>query len=395
MKKMLAYMYSALVAAAALLSAPQVGNAKTALYDTTSLAQLVTQTGELIQKLYESRQQWLLKQEHRLNELDLIIIRKVPLPGEPSYVEALEEKLRILEALRVEEENFQLQLLRLRYTKGLELIKLLYEKVLSLDHHFSSIQTFQQINALSNPNNYPAFQQNRAMVEERLKKKGGGVRLPALFQGNPLLSATFSIVTTLLAEGDNAQKEKEFDQIACIMDFTVRMNADLNTIYYETEFLKNNNQSLKDDCLALFTEYTKPINYLVQLDKCRKNDDWDAVMDAIDKTFKEIGANATDPVKSKVSMKQQVNLEFSMNRLLDYMDKYSVFVNDGEKYYRKFNVIVSNYQNESVCAGQIPASFSDLKKDIDSSIDKFNNSYKLTELKGSKLKDLLYGLPEN
>ncbi len=369
--------------------------AKGAYYDSTSLKNLVIQTSEHMKRLNDSHQKWLYDQEIRLNELDLIIIRKTPLPGEPSYVEALEQKLKIIEALRVDEESFQLQLLRLRYTKGLELIKLLYEKVLSLDHHFSSIQTFQQINALSNPNNYPAFQQNRAVMEERLKKKGGGIRLPALFQTNPLLSATFSIVSTLFAEGDNAQKEKEFEQISCIMDFTVRMNADLNTIYYETEFLKNSNQSLKEDCLALFTEYTKPIDYLVQLDKCRKNDDWDAVVDAIDKTFKDIGTNAADPVKSKICMKQQVNLEFSMNRLLDYMDKYSVFVNEGEKYYRKFNVIVSNYQNEGACAGQIPASFSDLKKDIDSSIDKFNNSYKLSELKGSKLKDLLYGLPEN
>jgi hypothetical protein len=395
MKNIRTFLFNAYVTGMLLFACSEVAMAKATLYDSTSLARLVIQTNELVQTMHASHQLWLLNQDRRLNELDLIIIRKTPLPGEPSYVEALEEKLRILESLRVDEESFQLQLLRLRYTKGLELIKLLYEKVLSLDHHFSSIQTFQQINTLSNPNSYPAFQQNRAIVEERLKKKGGGVRLPALFQSNPLLSATFSIVATLFSEGDNAQKEKEFDQIACIMDFTVRMNADLNTIYYETEFLKNNNQSLKDDCMALFTEYTKPINYLVQLDKCRKNDDWDAVMDAIDKTFKDISVNASDPVKSKVSMKQQVNLEFSMNRLLDYMDKYSVFVNEGEKYYRKFNVIVSNYQNETACAGQIPASFSDLKKDIDSSIDKFNNSYKLTELKGSKLKDLLYGLPEN
>jgi hypothetical protein len=363
-------------------------------FDTISLAGLVKNTHELIIELNQSHQQWLGEQETRLNYLDLIIIRKAPLPGQPSYVEALEEKLKIIESLRLDEENFQLQLLRLRYTKGLDLIKLLYEKVLSLDHHFSSIQTFQQINALSNPNSYPIFTQNRAAVEERLKKKGG-VRLPALFQTNPLLSATFSIVSTLFADGDNSQKEKELDQVACIMDFTVRMNADLNTIYYETEFLKSNNQSLKEDCLALFIEYTKPINYLVQLDKCRKEDDWDSVTDAIEKTFKEIGLNIADPVKSKISMKQQVNLEFSMNRLLDYIDKYSAFVNEAEKYYRKFNVIVSNYHNESNCAGQIPQSFTDLKKDIDLSIEKFNNSYKLSELKGSKLKDLLYGLPEN
>jgi len=89
--------------------------------------------------------------------------------------------------------------------------------------------------------------------------------------------------------------------------------------------------------------------------------------------------------------KKQVNLEFAVDRLLDYINKYSTFVAQGEKYYQKFKSIIDNYENKVSCADKLPRQFEDLKKDIDISIEKFNNSYNLTELKGSKLKDLLYG----
>ncbi|MEZ4920687.1 MAG: hypothetical protein R2792_16420 [Saprospiraceae bacterium] len=364
-------------------------------YDTTAMGILLFQTNEEINTLRSDYAEWMAQQTKRLNELDLILISKTPYPGQPTYVQALEEKLSIMERMAEEEESLAVQLLRLRYTKGLEIIKLLYEKVLSLDHHFSSIQTFQQVNAMANPNSYPAFQQNRTLMEERMKKKGGNLELPAILKSNPYLSATFSIASIFFSDADNNQKEKDLDQISCILDFTVRMNNDLNLIYYETEYLRQNNETLKEDCLDLFAEYTKPIGYFVPLDQCRKEDDWDAVSDAIDRVFKSIDAGSgTDPIKRRDAMKAQVNLEFSLNRLLDFIDKYSVFVGSGEKYYKKFLVIVTNYNNETECLGQLPRQFTDLKKDIEISIEKFETSYKLSELKGSKLKDLLYGLPE-
>jgi hypothetical protein len=89
--------------------------------------------------------------------------------------------------------------------------------------------------------------------------------------------------------------------------------------------------------------------------------------------------------------KKQVNLEFSVDRLLDYINKYSTFVTSGEKYYQKFKGIVSSYENQVKCADKLPRQFADLQKDIDISIEKFNNSYNITELKGSKWKDLIYG----
>lgn len=45
----------------------------------------------------------------------------------------------------------------LRYLKGLQIIKLLYEKMFSLDHHFSDVSTLRDVNKISIPNNYSEF----------------------------------------------------------------------------------------------------------------------------------------------------------------------------------------------------------------------------------------------
>jgi hypothetical protein len=191
--------------------------------------------------------------------------------------------------------------------------------------------------------------------------------------------------------GENKEKEQEISKISCIMDFTVRMSADLNTINHETGFLRDHNKTLKEESLRLFDDYVEVLNYNTPLDRCRKSDDWDKILELLDQYVAEMEATLKKAPNDKSIYKKQVNLEFAVDRLLDYIDKYSTFVAQGEKYYQKFKSIVNNYENQANCADKLPRQFEELKKDIDISIEKFNNSYNLTELKGSKLKDLLYG----
>ena len=101
-----------------------------------------------------------------------------------------------------------------------------------------------------------------------------------------------------------------------------------------------------------------------------------------------------DPANNYIAYKKKVDLEFSIDRLLQFMNKYNVFISSGEKYYQKFKTILNNYANDSVCESQLPHQFSDLKEDIDHSIIKFNEAYNISELRGSKLKDLMYGLTD-
>lgn len=308
-------------------------------------------------------------------------------------VELLLQKIDLQESMQTAEVLYDLNMERVRYEKGIELIKMMYEKILGLDHHFTSLQTYQSISQMSNPSSYPEFQKAKDVMQSRLKKNNA-VRLPGLLMTNPFLSASFSLVSSLVGDGQTKDKEEDLEKIACILDFTVRMNSDLSLIYYETEYLKESNRALKEDCLLLFDKYSKVVDYNVSLDKCRKTDDWEVLDEKLNIFISDLEAAAAlnDPTLNQKVHKGVVNVEFAVDQMLDFLDKYSTFINQGEKYYQKFHVIVSSYENEVQCAGKLPHQFSTLKKDIDFSIERFNEAYNIAELKGSRLKDLLYGM---
>ncbi len=298
---------------------------------------------------------------------------------------------------KLEDENqmvfleFQSEFSKLRYKKGIDLIKIIYEKILGLDHHFTSLQTHQNISMLSNPNSFPEFLNAKNVIKDKIGKKQA-IKLPSIFESNPFVSLTFSLVGSFLGTGDKKNREKDLEKISCILDFTVRMNADLKVVYYESEFLTSSNQTLKEECLSLFKDYTKVIDYKVSLLECRKEDDWENVYESLDNYILELDDILKDPEKIKKAYKVQMDIEFAIDRLLKFIDKYNAFISQGEKYYQKFQTILNNYSNESVCQSQLPHQFNDLKKDVANSISKFDEAYNISELKGSKLKDLIYGI---
>ena len=87
----------------------------------------------------------------------------------------------------------------------------------------------------------------------------------------------------------------------------------------------------------------------------------------------------------------EIDLVFSTQRVAEFISKYSNFITQGMQYYQKFDNIVSSYENEAVCQAQLPRQFSELKFDIKTTIEKFNNTYNLPEIQGSRLKHLLFG----
>ncbi|MCG8328917.1 MAG: hypothetical protein MI974_14590 [Chitinophagales bacterium] len=309
------------------------------------------------------------------------------------YVKTLNRKVELIEKIKYEEEVLGVELTKLRYKKGLEIIRLLYEKVLGLDHHFSSLQTYQNITSLSNPNAYPEYQNSKAVLERQLKKENS-LQLPLLLETNPYLSPAFSLITSVLGTGNKMQRENELDNISCILDFTARMNSELATIYYETEYLRESNVTLKEECVDLFEEYVEVVRYHTPLDVCRREDDWDKVYEALDTYITDLETEIAEDPHSSKAIKLQVELEFAVDRLINFINKYNAFIEQGAKYYQKFEVIISNYPNEEECKAKLPIEFDALKRDINYSIDRFNEAYDISALRGSKLKDLLYGFSE-
>ncbi len=312
-------------------------------------------------------------------------------------LQVLSRKLEVREELELLEEEYGVELTKNRYKKGLAIIKLLYEKILDLDHHFSTLRTQQSIANLTNPNTYPEFQQAKKVLKQKMERsKVNWLSLPSLLESNPYISGAFSLISSILGNNEKRQgsSEESLDEIACIMDFTIRMYADLNTIYYETEFLRQSNEALKEECIKLFGEYVEVVDYHTPLPICRNEDDWEKITESLNAITEKIKNEIIeDAGKGQTSaFKKQVDLEFSVDRLLTFIENYNALVSQGEKYYHKFEKILSNYSNEA-CIQQLSSQYeyTDIQHDVQNSIRKFKEAYNISELKGSKLKSLLYG----
>ena len=302
-------------------------------------------------------------------------------------IDLLIEKDLLQEAKFLLLQSLNADVSKIRYLKGLELIKILYDKVLGLDHHFASVRTFSEINKISNPNNYPEFGKLKDILKDKKDKKTG-IDLTSLL-GSNIVASVVNIFSNINGSSlSKEDKEKELQAVECVLDFTLRMHNDLNLIYFETSFLQAANDEIKKDIELMFKDYTKPIEYIATLPDCRNNDDWDSLKEKLEK-YNQTLAATTD--KDKIN-KMQINLESSIDRLLQFIAKYNNFIDDGVKFYQKFKTILNSYENEKQCESKLPIEYKKLKTDIDIAIGKFNIAYKPVEINGSKMKEVLYGI---
>jgi len=55
--------------------------------------------------------------------------------------------------------------------------------------------------------------------------------------------------------------------------------------------------------------------------------------------------------------KMQVNLEFPIDRLLQFIGQYNNFIDQGGKFYEKFKIILNSYENEKQCETKLPLEY--------------------------------------
>ncbi len=296
------------------------------------------------------------------------------------------QKYRLSEQL--EELTFQeeFEISKVRYVKGLQVVKILYEKVLSLDHHFASTRTFHEINKLSNPNSFQSFSSIRQYLDEH-KKRNSGIQLPELLEGNIFASFAEILINISGSDLNKDQKEDNLKEIQCIMDFSLRMYNDLHLIYFETSFLEASNADIKSSIENLFKDYTKSIGYAGELSNCRLLDDWEGVEEELDEYI-------TEALNEDIMKKSEllVNLKFPIDRLVQFINQYNNFIDEGKKYYQKFDIILSSYENYDLCKAELPIEFDRLKSDMNLAVEKFAIAYKPVEINGSRMKEILYGL---
>ncbi|MDC7994711.1 hypothetical protein [Altibacter sp. HG106] len=353
---------------------------------------------QLLEELDRSIDEVRLAYQQKQNTLRVALsktkgsLRKTKIVSEK--VSLLIAKDSLSELLEISRQMAYTEIAKVRYIKGLQIINHLYEKTLSLDHHFSSVQTLKDIHSMSNPNQYPAFVTTLQQWSDR-KDKRTGFDLSTLLGNNIYTSVIHSMVSLFVQpSASKEEKENSLNDIECIVDFTLQMHNDLNTIYFETAFLQHGNEDIIADLEELFSAYTKPIGYENNLKNCRDEDDWDSITRNLQKYLDTLGA-AIEANENQYAIRiQQINLQFPIDRLVQFIAQYNAFIAQGEKFYEKFWIMLDSYENESQCSDRIPTQYHEMKDNIHVAIKKFNTAYKPVGLNGSKLKQLLYGINE-
>jgi len=335
-----------------------------------------------VQKEHDSKNELLNRQLTVLNN------RLAAESNRDRKLDFLIQKDEIKEQMRFLQMETNSEISKIRYLKGLQVIKTLYEKVLSLDHHFASVRTLNEINKISNPNQYPEYSKLKEVVNAKKDKKTS-LDLTSVLGTNTIVSVVQTFTNMIASSLTKEEKEKELANVDCILDFTLRMQNDLNTIYFETAFLQTSNEKIKQEIELLFKDYTKPIGYVATLENCRTNDDWETITQKMEDYLTKMKTTT-----GTSQYKMQVNMEFPIDRLLQFITQYNNFIDQGGKFYEKFKIILNSYENAKQCETKLPLEYKKLKADIDVAINKFNVAYKPVEVNGTKMKEILYGLNE-
>ncbi|MDX1462286.1 MAG: hypothetical protein R3359_04450 [Marinirhabdus sp.] len=359
--------------------------------DDEEIAMLLNEMNFTIGQRYAHFEQEIIPLEKELLDIQEQLSKTHSLQRKVNFIlekDALQEQIKEL-TLRYESD-----ISKIRYLKGLQIIKILYEKTLDLDHHFAAVSTLSEINRLTNPNEYAAFRDIKTKLTEKTDKKSG-FDLSSLLGNNIYTSVIHSFVALFNSSATSReQKQHNLQEVECILDFTLRMHNDLNTIYFETSYLRNGNKAVMEDLQVLFKMYTSPISYTVPLKTCRENDEWSIIRNHLNDYIDRMNQIIEHDQADRNFRNMQINLQFPIDRLLQFITKYNAFIDQGSKFYEKFRVMLNSYENEERCANNIPEDYREMKANIYRSIEKFNTAYRPVEINGSKLKQLLYGINE-
>lgn len=282
----------------------------------------------------------------------------------------------------------ELEFSRRRYLKGLDMLRQLHEKILALDHHFYAMQTGQRVLELGNPNAFPEFQKHWEQLTQSLTRRQD---LPASLRENPYALTSLGLMGAY--QGRSTQPEA-LEALACILDFTVQLQTDLRLIHVENELLCRDIQQLRRQCAQLFADYVRPLEYSGDLDQCRRQDEWEQLRIRLDDYFIRLRAARRNPAQVQEAYRQQIHLEFAVDRLLEFLRMYSAFIRQSAGYYVKFDAVLEQYARGNPCTEQMPPRFHRLREDLRQAVHKFHDAYDLAEFQGSRMKDLLYGFAD-
>jgi len=267
--------------------------------------------------------------EDELDELDELEDDN-PLSALTQRVELLEEKQEKLEEVTEMKEDISVDVTQIRYEVGLLVIKDMIEYLGTLQSQFTSLDFQHSYADLSNPNNFPTFQQNiERLTEKSIRKE---FTLPDMSMGNAFLNTAYFLTRSIVS--DRKDKHNLTQETLCILDFTSQASCNLPIISFDLQYLTSELEKMNHDFNALFNEYTAKVGYNSTFDDYIRGHSDNLDIELIPNHFAMLKEQNETQRNRKLR-----DINFAMKKVMDAYQEYERFVGQGLAYYQKFSSI--------------------------------------------------------
>ena len=270
-------------------------------------------------------------------------------------LKATTDRLGALEALNKAEYGHAFDAAALRYETGKEVLYVLLKNTAKLDFSISLSRNVAAFEALGNPMESPAFQNVMNELEQpnhTIDK--ANLALPQTFLANPFLGAAYAMSSLFTSRFNRQEKEQRFGEIACVLDFTSRVNGDFKVVRANLDQLDTRLARFDTATTQVFADYVGAIGYhqtWAQYREARASNPVDPASAAITLYFAQLRRDSSKAAQGA----RAPNLSpttYQLQRVRQQLADYDLLLNQMASFLASYEQILSSHRNES-CA-EIP-----------------------------------------
>lgn len=263
------------------------------------------------------------------------------------------DRLNALEALNRAEYGHSFDAAALRYDTGKEVLYVLLKNTAKLDFTISLSRNLASFEALGNPMQSPAFQSVMNDLEQpNHTVDKANLSLSQSFLANPFLGAAYAMSSLFTSRFNRQEKEQRFGEIACVLDFTSRVNGDSKVVRASLDQLDTRLARFDTATTQVFEDYVGAVGYhqtWPQYRAARASSAVDPASAAITTYFDRLRRDSTKAVQS-ARAPNLAPTTYQLQRVRQQLADYDLLLNQMASFLASYEQILSTHRNESCAA---------------------------------------------
>jgi hypothetical protein len=267
----------------------------------------------------------------------------------------------------------------LRYETGKEVLYVLLKNTAKLDFTISLSRNLASFESLGNPMQSPAFQRVMNDLEQPSRTVDkANLALSQTFLANPFLGAAYAMSSLFTSRFNRQEKEQRFGQIACVLDFTSRVNGDFKVVQANLEQLDTRLARFDTATTQVFQDYVAAVGYRqswTNYRAARASSALDPASTAIAAYFDRLRRDSTK-VGQSAHTPRLTPTTYQLQRVRQQLADYDLLLNQMAGFLAAYEQILSSHRNESCTEiPNLPATMAELIQGAAENRQKFSAAY--------------------